>query len=66
MSFFAAFSPSKRREIERRKRELEAETEKVRGNLNNHVQSIQSGSRVLQNMAGAMRLQNMSHRIDRE
>lgn len=46
-----------------RKNEVEAQTEHARKRLVAAVQNIESGSRVLKNMAGMMTLMNLNSRL---
>lgn len=51
------------KEADARKAEVERQTEHARGRLRDAVQNIESGSRVLKNMAGMMTLMNLNSRL---
>jgi hypothetical protein len=65
VSFFAAFSPTKRRELSERRRDLEAETEAVRSEINQQVQTVQAGARVMDTMAGMVRILALNEKLAR-
>lgn len=49
--------------LEQRKVETERQIREEQGRLNNAVQNVHSGSRVMENMAGMMALMNTVERI---